>query len=410
MIKRYDLYIDLPTTGSVVAAELGVIEEANRVDVVGVRYRSEYLEHPHAIALDPANMPLDTLEYQWERVKGLPAVLDDYLPDRWGRSVLNKVALYRDKKRLNSNSVIDTLSLLGPSVIGAVNIVPKGEPGVFESGSSIDMLALAEQAAQDVDNLSVDTATLNEMSLLHLANHGSGVGGARPKALVYDQNGTYLAKFNRHSDSYNNARVELACLRMAKAAGIDCFDGTVKPGINGREVLLLNRFDVTKDGHRHHLITANGLLKEPETLADPGQAFRYDDIHGLLQLYSTRFTYDCQQLVKVMLFNRAIHNTDDHERNFSLINDGQGYRLSPAYDMVPTFDRGAYHLAGFGYSLEPPRPTEALKLTRLLGLRKHEIIECAEAVIDAVEHWQDYADQAGVSEEEAGEVSRLIRI
>ncbi|WP_049723263.1 type II toxin-antitoxin system HipA family toxin [Gilvimarinus polysaccharolyticus] len=408
MIRRYDIYLNLPATGAVLAANMAIIEESNRVTAIGFRYHSEYLNNPRAVSLDPALMPLSTMEYRWDMPTGLPAILDDYLPDRWGRKVLNRLALYREQKRLSSNSVIDILSLMGSSVIGAISIVPKGETPVYGVGCSIEMLPQAEQAAQDVEHLSANTATLDEMSLLHLANHGSGVGGARPKALVYDSSGAYLAKFNRHADQYNNARIELACLRMAKAAGIECFEGHVAVGINGREVLLLDRFDLTANGSRHHMITINGLLKEPKTLADTGQSFRYDDVLHLLKLYSTQFSRDRQQLVKQMLFNRAIHNKDDHERNFSLLYRGDGYVLSPAYDMVPSFERGAYHLAGFGCSPNPPTPTEAATLKRLFGLTQTDIQECANAVSAAVNRWPEFADSAGVSEQDMNNVKQYF--
>ena len=80
----------------------------------------------------------------------------------------------------------------------------------------------------------------------------SGIGGDRPKALLYEDNTAYLAKFNRlTTDAYNNAKVELACLQMAKEAGLNVLDGHVRRGVNGRDVLLLDRFDV---------VTGNNLL------------------------------------------------------------------------------------------------------------------------------------------------------
>ena len=143
-----------------------------------------------------------------------------------------------------------------------------------------------------MDFQSVD---MDEMSLLYLANAGTGVGGARPKALLYDDAGCYVAKFNRLShDSYNNARVELACLTMAKAAGLDVGAGRVITGINDREVLLLERFDMVGPA-RQHLVTVNGLLKEPATQQDSGSAFRYDDICDLLRRYSGCIERDLKQ-------------------------------------------------------------------------------------------------------------------
>ena len=84
-------------------------------------------------------------------------------------------------------------------------------------GCSIDYINKAEYAAQIIDMPDSISDHLDEASLLYLANAGIGVGGARPKALIYHNNIPYRAKFNRRSlDPYNNARVEQACLHMAK--------------------------------------------------------------------------------------------------------------------------------------------------------------------------------------------------
>lgn len=410
--ERYDLYVHLANTGLQKAAEVVVEESDTSAEAVGFRYVGTYVNQPSAFPLDPVQLPLNIGEKTFSVSKGLPAFLDDYLPDAWGRRVLTQVALLRDKKRLNARSVIDTLALLGHSHIGALSIVPKGTPPVFEPGCSIEKLYEAENVAQQIDQLAVEQVSLDQISLLHLANHGSGVGGARPKALIHEDGKHYLAKFNKigHApDPYNNARVELACLNMARAAGIHCMQGKIIEGINGREVLLLERFDMDKEARaRFHLISVNGLLKSPQTQEDIGQLFRYDDIYRLLQKYSVNIEHDLDQLVRLMLFNRAINNTDDHERNFSLIWRKNGYQLAPAYDMVPNLARGQFHAAGFNLQAWPPSPNEALKMKRLFGLSKPEINRAAEAVIDAVTHWQYFAKEAGVSQEDTEAVSSVL--
>jgi serine/threonine-protein kinase HipA len=172
-------------------------------------------------------------------------------------------------------------------------------------------------------------------------------------------------------------------------------------------VLLLDRFDIAEDG-RHHLITANGLLKEPASQQDPGRTFRYDDVCEILCKYSATIEQDLKQLLRLMLFNRAINNTDDHERNFSLIHRGDGFRLSPAYDLVPSLVTGAYHAAGFGLKPYPPRPSEARSLGKLFGLPKPVVASIAEEVRTAVQAWPRFAEQAGVEDQEAAKLSRCF--
>ena len=301
--------------------------------------------------------------------------------------------------------------MIGSSRIGALCLVEQGKAPQFDAGHSIDILKQAERAAQNIDSVDFNTVDLDEMSLLYLANAGTGVGGARPKALLQDHGRYYLAKFNRLTqDAYNNARVELACLNMAKAAGVDMKNGEVVSGINGREVLLLDRFDIVNGGGRYHLVTANGLSKEPSSQQDPGRVFRYDNVCELLRLFSISIEQDLKHLLALMLFNRAINNTDDHERNFSLINRGAGYQLAPAYDLVPSLVSGEYHAAGFGLNPDPPKPSEAGKLGKIFGLPKTAVADIADRVVDAVSRWESFAEQAGVNEDDVVRIERCLQL
>ena len=109
-----------------------------------------------------------------------------------------------------------------------------------------------------------------------------------------------------------------------------------------------------------------------------------------------------------MLFNRAINNTDDHERNFSLIHRGEGSQLSPAYDLVPSVVIGEYHAAGFGYQPYPPRPSEAGQLGKVFGLARTVVADLAEEVIAALGNWREFAGEAGVREQDNQRLSRLF--
>ncbi len=408
---RYDLYINSPGMGIAQIADVVVEEQDTVLSRVAFRYRPSYLEHPTAFAIDPVQLPLKQGEVVLSCRGGAPAFIDDYLPDAWGRRVLARLALYRHQQHFNANSVIDSLGMIGSSRIGAICLVEQGGSPLFDTGYSIELLQQAESAAQKIDSVDFNTIDLDEMSLLYLANSGTGVGGARPKALLQGDGGHYLAKFNRLTqDAYNNARVELACLKMAKAAGIIIENGNVVSGINGREVLLLDRFDIVTGGARYHLITANGLLKEPGSQQDPGRVFRYDNVCELLRQYSISIEQDLKQLLGVMLFNRAIHNTDDHERNFSLINRGAGYQLAPAYDLVPSVVTGDYHAAGFGLNPDPPKPSEAGKLGKIFGLPKTVVADVAKRVIDAVSRWENFAETEGVNEDDIARIKRCMQL
>lgn len=396
----YDIYLNTPATGIVHAADCVIEEQNGKPQRIGFRYVANYLQARAAFAIDPSALPLRESEFLFRCDAGLPGFLDDYLPDAWGKKVLTRLAFYRQQQRLNSSSAIDILSLMGNRHIGALCLVEKGEQPQFESGLPLDYLARAEAAAQHIDDMAFDQILFDEMSLLYLASSGSGIGGARPKALIADNGKEYIAKFNRaQSDNFNNARVELACLKLAKLAGLDVGEARIVQGINGRDLVLLERFDIAQS-HRAHLISLNSLLKDPVTQSDCGFHFSYDSIFKALQKFSVSIEQDAQQLLRLMLFNRAINNIDDHERNFSLINRGDGYQLSPAYDLVPLLVRGQYHAAGFQYHPNPPRASDVAAFGKIFGLSKSRVVDCAEQVIAAIAEWENIASESGVAERE----------
>jgi len=109
-----------------------------------------------------------------------------------------------------------------------------------------------------------------------------------------------------------------------------------------------------------------------------------------------------------MLFNSSINNTDDHERNISLIHRGDGYCLAPAYDLVPSIVTGAYHAAGFGWRPNPPTPAEAKSLGRISGLPKGDVAAIADRVVEAIADWPLDAEAAGVSDRDRELVARYL--
>ena len=136
MIKKsYQLHLNTAATGQIKAAELVLLEENQQLRQVGFRYSPEYLAHPHAFALDPAQLPLSAREFVFNCHNAAPAVLDDYLPDDWGRKLLTKIALHQYQKRLNAHCASDVLAMLqhNHSRIGALCITESQHPEVAQS-------------------------------------------------------------------------------------------------------------------------------------------------------------------------------------------------------------------------------------------------------------------------------------
>ena len=173
--QRYDLYLNTPATGLIKAAQVVLLESSGHLVQMAFLYTEEFRGHKHAFALDPVQLPLTDKEINLKCAGGMPGVLDDYLPDNWGRKVLAKLAYYRDQHAINQHSAIDTLTQLSNSRIGALQWVMTDEKPNYEFGCGVENLLAAETAAQSVDAPESYSGNVDEMSLLYLANAGSSV-------------------------------------------------------------------------------------------------------------------------------------------------------------------------------------------------------------------------------------------
>jgi serine/threonine-protein kinase HipA len=346
---------------SVVKTGLFAIEQtpANRIARSEFRYDPSYLQ-AGLPALDPVTLPL-TAETRTFHGDGfsLPGFLDDTLPDDWGRRV---VAWRLGVKYVDTITLINNISGSG---IGALQWTPVNVESPPRFCRSPELSAL-QQLAESIWQGKWEEVAQAPESLQLLWQAGSGVGGARPKALVHYEDVEWLLKFNQSRDDFNHAHIEHRCLEALRQAGAEVPDSRILT-VGSREALLVRRFDVTPQQGRYHLMTANALLKNPVSLADADLA-SYEDIAALIRHHSCRPQQDLEQLLIQMLANGVIHNTDDHLRNFSFVQDEIGWRLSPAYDVVPVKGIGQYHQILFNRNPWLPRLDEAASAAKAFGL------------------------------------------
>ena len=369
-------------------------------------FDDHYLKHAVELSIDPVALPfpINCTKINFDS-EYLPGFIDDFLPDAWGYKV------FRSLHPLNNPSgLADLLLLSNTANTGAISIQLEKQKPTLSLGANYNDLEKVEHYAQLIDSDIIRSKRLDK-GTLQLLEHGFiGVGGARPKCLIKQEYTGYIAKFNRQVDDFNHARIEHACSLMARSAGLNVCYTKVESGVNGRDVLLVKRFDVLSNERRSHLISANTLLKSKDTYEDIGRCFKYDNVAKLINKYSTDPEEDLKQLVKLMLFNRAVNNTDDHERNFSFLLDLKGFRLSPAYDLVPTPVFGAYHSASFMNSQNPPLPSQLINSGTTFELQESVITEIAENVIDAIALWHEFSDQAGLTKKESENIGRVFRV
>ena len=388
-VGQYYLWRSLPCGETVQAGALAIAQdERQKLQRIEFAYSPGYLSHEQALSLDPLNAPLGSQTLVFDTSgRDLPGFIDDCLPDAWGRRVI--------AARLGLRHV-DTLTLmenLTGATLGATQIAPIEAPApLMKSGISLVKAKSIAESLWHADPGEI-AADSDEMALLVMG--GSSPGGARPKLLVTHDNKQWLAKFNQYNDTFDTVGMEWASLSLAKLAGLQVPHAQIH-SIGNRRCLLVERFDVSSAGGRHPLITINALLKDKHTQEDPHLG-RYEDIADISRArFCIKPRENLKQLFGQLLVNTVLKNTDDHLRNFSLIHKGDGWQLSPAYDIVPDSGTGNYHQITFNGNPFLPSIDEVTANAKVIGLQNSEANEVTMRLLDALQHWPKLLDEAGI--------------
>lgn len=295
-------------------------------------YGRSYLQRPDALALDPVELRLSEQTYQTARMKGFFGAIRDAMPDFWGRRVIEK---HSGATQLEEFDYL----LEGPDdragALGfGLNTTPPAPRRKFNR--TLDLARLQEDAdailADDPDRAGSDVVQVADLLL-----PGTSMGGARPKAVIEDQDALWLAKFTSKEDRWNNPRVEHATLQLARACGINAADSRVEE-VGGRDVLLVRRFDRDwqDSGYRRHRMVSALTLLRSEDSPTARRDWSYLLLADEIRRSSARPEQDLRELFTRVCFNAAVSNTDDHPRNHALLGKGKDWCLSPAYDLTPT--------------------------------------------------------------------------
>jgi serine/threonine-protein kinase HipA len=196
------------------------------------------------------------------------------------------------------------------------------------------LLEQAERFASDDDG--VQPTPNPAVQVEELLQPGTSLGGARPKNVVEDDEGLWVAKFPDKADKWNNARVEASMLALARECGIQSASARIE-NVAGKDVLLVKRFDrvKTSSGYwRHRMVSGLTILGAEDTNADRGK-WSYLTLADELRRRSRKPAEDLKELYKRMVFNALISNCDDHPRNHALIAPTRHWELSQAYDLTP---------------------------------------------------------------------------
>lgn len=194
-------------------------------------------------------------------------------------------------------------------------------------------------------------------------------------------------------------------MAIAKQAGLNVAATKVLPFPNGN-VLLVERFDINELGGRNHMISLRTLCKEA-----PGiYALRYKDLLDKIRTHSCQPETDVPMFFRQMAFNAVIGNTDDHLKNFAMIRDEAGYKLSKAFDLVPDILEKKEHTLFF--NLNPfTNGTELVEIGKSWGIESPR--EIVLQVCRTAKGFRSAAKKIGVAkasvEKFSSEIEKRIR-
>ena len=379
-------YVHMHLEGSfVVAGRLRYVQDG-RFSQCFFEYSNRYLERPDAVAVDPVALPLQR-EHTYEGPLGgaLFNGLRDACPDDWGRHVLD-IAAESSGSHLGE---FDYMLYAGPDRIGALGFssvpdavpftdVPTWAQGLPGAELDLQGMLLATDNVEQADDLNPQYR--------RFFVRGSSIGGARPKA-SFEQDGKFwIAKFSKEREAWPTCRIEHANMLLAAKCGINVPETRRITVLGNRDILLVERFD-----RQIH----NGAL------------------HRLPFVSAEATRSDIRELYRRMVFNALCNNSDDHLRNHGFLhvadqNGRSGWRLSPAYDVVPqpVMDNAprTLHL-NVGPEGRSTAMSNVLAAARHFGLAPDEAQMIVEEIRGTIrQNWESLLLSAGVPQRNLAEV------
>lgn len=348
--------------------------------------------------------------------KGLPGLLADVLPDRYGNQLL-EAWLARQGRPAGSMNPVEQLCFIGSRGIGALEFEPAHLTEGLDS-FALELNSLIHVSRKILDkrtDFSTQLSGDEEKAMMDILKIGTSAGGARPKAVIaFNEESSevrsgqagapkgfehWLLKLDGVSDvqlgdSQGYGRVEMAYYKMATDSGIEMMESRLLEE-NGRAHFMTKRFDREGGSGRHHMQTWCAM-----------QHFDFNDIlsYSYEQLFQTirRLKMDYQsmeQMFRRMAFNLIARNCDDHTKNFSFIlKKNQAWSLAPAYDICHAYRPDSYWVSQHALSINGKRKDfnreDLLAVAKSMNIKKaDQMINEIRAVVD---RWEDYADEYAV--------------
>jgi serine/threonine-protein kinase HipA len=371
-----------------------------------------------------ADQALDTF-------KGLPGLLADALPDRYGNELIN-LWLAQQGRPMDSMNPVEMLCFIGTRGMGALEFEP---PALKESKRtfSVEIDSLVNIAQKMLSRKEAFAANLQadeEKAISEILRIGTSAGGARPKAVIaYNEKtgevksgqtnapggfGHWLIKLDGVSDiqlgaSKGYGRVEMAYYNMAVACGLEMMPSRLLEE-NGRAHFMTKRFDREGGSIKHHIQTFCAMRHFDYNLVT---SFSYEQLFQTMRELKLHYP-DYEQMFRRMVFNVMARNCDDHTKNFAfrLKKDGK-WELAPAYDICHAYQPNHQWVSQHALSINGKRTNITKEDLLAIGktMKDKKAAEIIEEISIIVSKWKNFADEVKISPKKRDEVAAtLIRL
>jgi serine/threonine-protein kinase HipA len=348
--------------------------------------------------------------------KGLPGLLADVMPDKYGNALINSWLL-KQGRLPDSLNPVEILCFIGNRGMGALEFEPI-RPDILNQSEQIHVEELVHVAGL---LLSGKTAFVTNMSkheekaMYDVLKIGTSAGGARAKALVAFNEETgeirsgqtfvpegyehWLLKFDGVSDAqfgatFGYGRVEMAYYLMAQSAGLTMMESRLLEE-NGRAHFMTKRFDRNPQNEKIHVQTFCAMRHFDFNEVN---VFSYEELFMTMRMLGLSYP-EAQEMFRRMVFNVMSRNCDDHTKNFAFMMDQSGnWSLAPAYDVCHAYRPGSAWVSQHALSVNGKRMNitreDLMMVARQMNIKNaHEIID---QVAASCENWIRFAKDAGV--------------
>ncbi len=360
--------------------------------------------------------------------KGLPGLLADSLPDKYGNDLIN-MWLAKQGRPQNDMNPVEMLCFIGSRGMGALEF----ETAIFpqhKNTFSVEIDDLVDLARKMLEKRVDFTTNLNkneEKAMMDILRIGTSAGGARPKAIIAYNEKTgevrsgqtkvpkgfehWLIKLDGVSDVQLGAtkgygRVEMAYYNMATACGVEMMPSKLMEE-NGRAHFMTKRFDREGSNTRHHIQTFCAMKHFDFNMVN---SFSYEQLFQTMR--ELKLPYPAaEQMFHRMVFNVCARNCDDHTKNFAfrLKKDGV-WELAPAYDVCHAYKPNHQWVSQHALSINGKRDkiTKEDLLTIGESIKNKKAKTTIEEISETVSRWKEFANEVGVFAQLRDEIDKTL--